>query len=102
MVKYRKRGRKTNRKRRAFKKRSSRRGGGYDGALKIKVHNTYTMYHTSAIDHADFTVNWAGNGSAAGAGGTARVTVCNEMTTYAPLYNMYRVTGCKVKIIPIN
>lgn len=74
---------------------------GYDGILKLKIHNTYDIFHNTLVAHADFTVNWAGNGIAPGSGNTARVTVCNEMTTFSPLYTEYRVIGCKVNIIPI-
>jgi len=93
----------TFRKRRVFKKsrRFARKSNSYDGVLAVKVHNTYEITHNTVSTHADFTVNWAGNGIAGGAGGTARVTVTNEMTTFAALYNEYRVVGCKVNIHPM-
>lgn len=96
-------------KKRTFRRRKSfrrkrvfrRKGNNYDGVLAVKVHGVADIVHNTVATHADFTVNWAGNGAAGGAGGTARVTVSNEMTTFAALYNEYRVIGCKVAIHPI-
>jgi len=96
-------------KKRSFKKkktfrrnrRSFRRAPGYDGGTSIKVHATQDINSLNAlVSNAFFTVNWAGNGIAAGIGTTARLTVQNEFTVMANLYSQYRVIGCKVKIFP--
>lgn len=78
--------RKRNYKRKSFRRRryrrTYRRGNKYDGAIAVRIHNTYDISHKTLYNHADLTVNWAGNGIALGPGNTARVTVCNELTTY--------------------
>lgn len=90
--------RKSFRRRRTFRRRSA---NNYDGVLCCKIHGTADITHSTVSTHADFTVNWAGNGIAGGAGGTARVTVANEFTTFTQLYTEYRVVGCKVAIHPL-
>lgn len=48
------------------------------------------------------TVNWAGNGIAAGVGTTARLTVQPEFTAYSAIYSQFKVIGLKIKIIPVT
>jgi len=74
---------------------------GYDGAIKLKIHATYDITAAVGGNKAYYTVNWAGNGVAAGAGGTARLTVTNEFTNYNTRYSLYKVVGCKIKVFPI-
>lgn len=74
---------------------------GYDGAIKLKIHNTYDIT-ANAGSKGYYTVNWAGNGIAAGAAGTARLTVTNEFTNYNSRYSLYKVVGCKIKVFPIK
>lgn len=100
------RARKPGMKRKRFYKaraRTYRRsyGGGYDGALKLKIHAVYDITHSTVYGHADFCTNWAGNGVAASTT-TARLTVTPEFTGYVNLYNEYKVVGCKTQIVPIS
>lgn len=47
--------------RRFYKKMGKKK---YDGAAFFKIHMTGDISHDSTYGHADFTVNWCGNGSA--------------------------------------
>jgi len=73
----------------------------YDGSLSSKIHVTQDMV-ANAGSVSFLTVNWAGNGIAAGTGTTARLTTAPEFTAYSALYSQFKVIGCKIKVIPVT
>lgn len=59
------------RKRRGFKLKS-------DGAIALKVYSDTPVYHRSAVNHADVSINWCGSASAGGLGSSISFPGTNE------------------------
>lgn len=85
------------RKRKTFK----RRGPRSDGAISLKCHTETPVQFKTASGHANVTINWGGNGTAAGVGATLTLPGINEFTHFSADYNEYKITGVKIDFFPI-
>lgn len=71
----------------------------YDGTVYLKCTTLCNIYHVDTHGCSSFTIDW-GSEDAPSSGAYARVTQCADFNYFSSLYELYRITGFKYRIIP--